>query len=154
MGKEGFVYCLSNKSYPGLLKIGVTRLHPIRRAKQLSAASGVPTPFKLVYFRDFNDSVLAEKLVHNELDHYRENNNREFFRIALDEAIRAIDKIADDKNVIFKDNIRDSKEHDRMSESIATPFAELFASFAPSDAPLLTEDEQKQCRALERRLKR
>jgi hypothetical protein len=45
IGNE-FIYVLSNPSFPGLLKIGYTRKDIGIRVKDLSKATGVPTPFK------------------------------------------------------------------------------------------------------------
>ena len=59
MTNQGYVYILSNISMPGLLKIGMTRLDPTKRVKELSSSTGVPTPFNLVYYREFNDCVAA-----------------------------------------------------------------------------------------------
>src|SRR5688572_6679317 len=45
----GYLYVLINPSLPGLVKIGKTNRDPEQRAAELSAATGVPTPFVLVY---------------------------------------------------------------------------------------------------------
>lgn len=85
-----WVYVLSNASMPGCLKIGYTTLNPEKRAKQLSSSTGVATPFIVEYsFRCF-DAELLEGELHKFFSSYRINNNREFFRLSLDEVKKAI----------------------------------------------------------------
>ncbi len=45
MSGNGYVYVLMNSSMRGLVKIGKTEREPEERAKELSASTGVPTPF-------------------------------------------------------------------------------------------------------------
>jgi len=45
----GFIYIMSNPSFPYLLKIGKTTRTTIERAKEISSSSGVPTSFKIDY---------------------------------------------------------------------------------------------------------
>ena len=60
------VNILSNPGMPGLLKIGMTRfVLTTRRVQELSSATGVPTPFQLVYYREFHDCVAAELEIHS-----------------------------------------------------------------------------------------
>lgn len=156
-GKEGFLYILANQSYPGLLKVGVTRLHPLQRMDQLSAASGVPTPFKLKYYRDFDDVFKAETLIHQMLAEYRVNESREFFRLGLDEVIKHIEKLVHrewnlkSRGVVDRDEDQQDVKQ-RLEKETPTPFADLYASFEPSDDPNLNEDEERQCRELEKSL--
>ena len=78
---SGFVYVMINVSYTGLVKIGKTTKDPDERAKELSSATGVATPFIVVYKRQFNNCHVAEKVIHNVLEEqgYRVNTMREFF---------------------------------------------------------------------------
>jgi hypothetical protein len=81
-----------NVSMQGLVKIGRTQRDPDERARELSAATGVPTPFVLVFDAYFQDSARAEAYVHTLLEtrNYRVTNNREFFVAPVKEAILAI----------------------------------------------------------------
>lgn len=45
---RGWVYIITNKSMPGLLKIGYTMKDPRSRAKELEG-TGIPTPYEVVY---------------------------------------------------------------------------------------------------------
>jgi len=65
MKKDGFIYILINNSMDGLVKIGKTKRDPTERINELSSATGVPTPFILVYKEFFNDcdNVLSASLI-------------------------------------------------------------------------------------------
>ena len=45
---KGWIYCMSNKAFPSLLKIGQTKNLPTARAEQLYS-TGVPYPFKIEF---------------------------------------------------------------------------------------------------------
>ena len=60
--ESGYIYCLSNQSMPGLIKIGMTLRMPDKRAKELFT-TGVPTPFVV----EFHKQVENPKCF--ELDH-------------------------------------------------------------------------------------
>lgn len=78
----GWVYILTNRSLkPDYLKIGYTTNDPASRASEISAATGVATPFDVAYSEAVPDCVEAESLVHKKLANFRINDNREFFHI-------------------------------------------------------------------------
>jgi len=82
----GYVYILSNPGMPKLLKIGQTSGSIQRRVDQLSAATGVPTPFLIeAYFVSQTPSV-DEKKLHAELISSRVTG-REFFDLLLSDAL-------------------------------------------------------------------
>ena len=89
---EGYVYVMTNSSIEGQVKIGKTTRDPYERAKELSAATGVPTPFVVVFYKPFKDCSYAEKMIHRYLEKKgcRVNNNREFFSISTTEAIDVV----------------------------------------------------------------
>jgi hypothetical protein len=82
--KKGWIYCLSNKCIPGLLKIGQTKNCPQLRAEKLQT-TGVPLPFKLEIAKEVNNFEKKEKLIHSIFENFsrRINNKREFFEIDL-----------------------------------------------------------------------
>lgn len=96
---HGYVYILSNPGMPGLLKIGMTRFDPTRRVQELSSATGVPTPFQLVYYREFHDCVAAELEIHSifATKGLRYNDQREFFSVDTVEAINTLLSLDDEK---------------------------------------------------------
>lgn len=134
--KPGYIYIMSSASIP-YLKIGQTTDDPVVRAKQLSASTSAATPFHVAYARKVPDANLAERAIHVALAQYRVSDNREFFKVSLYEAARTLDALL----------IETFTMHDPP-----TPYAELFASFAPSESNELTPDEQRQCRVLGERL--
>jgi len=92
MSNAGYIYVLINPSMDGLVKIGKTTREPTGRAKELSGATGVPTPFVLAYDALFTDCSAAEEFVHALLEQkgYRVSSNREFFNASISEAIKAV----------------------------------------------------------------
>lgn len=91
--KEGFVYILSNKSMPGLIKIGCTQRDPQDRATELYA-TGVPFPFIVEAAVKTNEPKRLESRVHDLLGARRVHGRREFFHVAIDDALRAIEQAA------------------------------------------------------------
>jgi hypothetical protein len=87
---DELIYVLSNPTYPGLLKIGYTRKEIGIRIKDLSKATGVPTPFKLEYIFRCSNGMELESEIHRHLKEFRPNNQREFFDITLNQAVEAV----------------------------------------------------------------
>ena len=82
----GYVYILSNPGMPKLLKIGQTSGPIQRRVDQLSAATGVPTPFVVeAYFVSQSPSA-DEKKTHAAMASSRVAG-REFFDVSLSDAL-------------------------------------------------------------------
>lgn len=92
MDDLGYLYVLANSSMPGIVKVGKTNRSPEERADELSGATGVPTPFLIIYHQLFSTCGEAELFVHTYLAQrgYRVANNREFFSAPVNEVIRAI----------------------------------------------------------------
>ena len=91
---DSWVYVLSNKSQPGMYKIGYTSHDDVdKRVKQLSRSTSIATPFTLEWaFRCFNAERL-EGEVHKQLKGHRISKDREFFAISLNEAKEAIEDL-------------------------------------------------------------
>lgn len=97
VGKEGteYVYILSNKAMPGLLKIGSTQINPEKRRNDISRGTGIPLEFDVEWaYRCFRAEAI-EREVHKKLKEFRVNNKREFFRTDLETAIKSIEEIGD-----------------------------------------------------------
>lgn len=79
--EEGWVYCMSNKSMPGVVKVGKTKNHPQERADQLFT-TGVPEPFSVEFAKWVKNYSQKEKQLHSllETQYGRPSPNREFFR--------------------------------------------------------------------------
>lgn len=95
---DEIIYVLSNPTYPGLLKIGYTRKEIGIRIKDLSKATGVPTPFKLEYIFRCSNGMELESEIHRHLKEFRPNNQREFFDITLNQAIEAVKFLGNNHN--------------------------------------------------------
>jgi hypothetical protein len=89
------VYILESISMPDMVKIGYTKNNPEDRASQLSKSTGVPTPFNVVYSYSCFNGERIEKAVHKYFRKQRVNNQREFFYITADEAIKIIESLGD-----------------------------------------------------------
>lgn len=106
---------MMNPSYNGVVKVGKTARDPEERAKELSSATGVATPFVVVYKRLFRNCHLAERLAHEILTErgYRVNNNREFFSASIPDAIDIIIQLPDSDDEVdfasFDDNDYENK---------------------------------------------
>ena len=88
-----YVYVLVNKSVPNMVKIGMTTSTPDERARQISAATGVPTPWISVFSYACYRSDLLEGDIHQHLREYRVNNKREMFAIDSHTAQRVIEEL-------------------------------------------------------------
>ena len=75
---------------PDLLKIGSTKRSTEERKRELSKATGVPLEFQIAYEIFCLDIQELENSIHKDLEAYRINHNREFFRYDLNDAIRIV----------------------------------------------------------------
>lgn len=92
--RSGYVYVLANDAMPGLLKIGRTSRPPRVRARELSAATGVPGPFRVVHAVRVDDAVAVERGLHERLAGDRYRARREFFRLDERRAAALLDEAA------------------------------------------------------------
>jgi hypothetical protein len=95
--ERGWVYVLVNSSMPNMAKVGRTTRQPAERVAELSAATGVATPFVLAFEREFADCIQAEQDIHAELDRMgrRVAANREFFRGPTADIVHIVLNVAD-----------------------------------------------------------
>jgi len=108
---KGYIYILINPAINNCIKIGKTTREPEERLKELSSATGVPTPFILVYKKLFNDCDFAEKYIHSFLQDSgkRLNSSREFFNIPVHEAIDMVNNIYNKINNLTNENVTDDE---------------------------------------------
>lgn len=96
----GFIYVMRSAAHQkNIFKVGLTRRNAALRASELTRTTGSPDHFLVVQEWQVSDCVLAEKLIHEELQSYRINPGREFFmadysvvRSAIDAVIETLDK--------------------------------------------------------------
>jgi len=87
---KGWVYVISNRSMPGLVKIGYTMKDPELRASELNG-TGVPTPYAVDYEVLVEEPRSIEQKAHAGLSQYREG--KEWFRLSAEDAIAGIKNI-------------------------------------------------------------
>jgi len=93
---EGIIYIARNPAYKeDIYKVGKTERTnlAINRMVELSNHEGVAGQFEVVGYLLVEDIHEAEKICHQELKKYRYQNNREFFKINLNDLIRQIKDI-------------------------------------------------------------
>lgn len=89
---SGYLYVLTNPTMPGLSKVGKTTRQPADRVAELSGATGVASPFILIFQQPVDECDSAENWVHIKLERrgFRHANNREFFNGPIHEIISVI----------------------------------------------------------------
>jgi hypothetical protein len=97
----GYIYVMTNPDMPGTVKIGCTTHHPDQRAKQLSSAAGVPQPYQVIAFRQFDGWLVAEEKLHAMFRH--QSAGKEVFSITVEQAQRALNILSEpaDKGLEF-----------------------------------------------------
>jgi hypothetical protein len=87
----GWVYVLSTRELPDVLKIGMTTRTVEQRAAEINSATGVAIPFGVRRCWRVSDPQKAEQLVHVALAQHRLRNDREFFRVKFHDAVKVIE---------------------------------------------------------------
>ncbi|OQR63109.1 hypothetical protein B6E66_15850 [Streptomyces maremycinicus] len=88
---RGFVYVLSTREAPEMLKIGYTDRDPLTRAKEINSATGVITPWGVRGAWVVTHARRAEGDIHALLADYRIRKDREFFQMPFADAARVIE---------------------------------------------------------------
>jgi cold shock CspA family protein len=89
--EAGWIYILSTREQPDILKIGMTTRSVAQRVKEINSATGVLIPYAArKVFRVTNASV-AETELFSLLGPYRIRPDREFFRLPFGTAVRIIE---------------------------------------------------------------
>ncbi len=110
--KAGWIYIITNKALPDLIKIGFTEREGSVRAKELSV-TGLPYKYDVAYECKAYNAYSIEQKVHRLLK--EKNEGKEWFKVSLDEGIAAIRKAGGDHIVLEKNHIT-QKEWDRVKE--------------------------------------
>jgi len=91
MIQTGYLYCFSNSSMPGILKIGMTERSPKIRLNEANTTDTwrPPTKYKIEFAKFVNNPIEKEKTVHLLLEKYTErvDPRREFFRTSSQEVL-------------------------------------------------------------------
>jgi len=126
---SGFVYILHNPSFRAdRYKVGMTTKTPEERAAQLSAETGVPTPYEVLYSRHVKDCKEVEGLVHRHLADRRLHPRKEFFEVPLRVLIDVLDQAAKEIGIVIEEGHRQKRPMLRDDESLLARGEELEVS--------------------------
>ena len=119
---EGYIYCFSNSAFPKLLKIGMTQRTPEERLREANSCTWCPNPYEIVLAKKVTKPREKEKSIHLLLSKYgnRENKNREFFEIEIDEVKQFFNLI--DGEYHTNDNDNKIKKIKGKSNRLECPF--------------------------------
>jgi hypothetical protein len=95
----GWIYILSTREIPDLLKIGMTTRTVLERVREINNATGVAIPFGVRRCWRVTDPRQSEKLLHQILDGARLRADREFFRVDFLEVERRIQEALNQSGV-------------------------------------------------------
>ena len=104
MASGGFVYVITNRAMPGLVKVGRTTRMPEERARELGGA-GVPYPYEVRYALRTSAHRAVEAAAHKLLKAVRlqhEGGGVEWFACSVREARNAIKRAARKVDSIFQ----------------------------------------------------
>jgi len=117
---DGYIYCFSNASMPGILKVGMTERTPEERVKELFT-TGVPSPFKIEFAKRVKDAKGKESSLHLLLEQYTDRiyPRREFFRVSPEEVRKFFDLMDGEMwaETRKEEEGEDEEEEDTCSES-------------------------------------
>ena len=94
--RPGWIYCITNPSMPGLVKIGLTTGSVQARMRQLDT-TGVAEPFDMVEAWLTPDTKGDERRAHALLRRHRVRDNREWFRVDPEKAVRTLSPLFDER---------------------------------------------------------
>lgn len=94
---KGYIYCMSNASMPGIMKVGLTMRTPEERLKEANKSDTFkpPTLYQIEFAKYVTSPIIKERVLHDLLERYKEriHPQREFFRVSASEVRRFFDLI-------------------------------------------------------------
>jgi len=103
----GWVYILSTRESPKILKIGRTDRSVSERVREINSATGILVPWAARRTYRVRNASEAEAEIHRRLGEYRIRKDREFFEVPIGRAVE-----------IINDYLDESDQRDRWSGSI------------------------------------
>jgi hypothetical protein len=103
---------------PGLLKIGFTNRPIEQRIIELDNSSSIPTPFELEFCVRVKDAQGLERRLHSALHEFRVSNQKEFFRLLNEEAIKRILAILTSDEFASLDKVESSQISQLNNDSL------------------------------------
>ena len=153
MKEQGIVYVLTNPCMPGMVKIGMTERSEIDARMKELYTTGVPLPFECKYACKVEKSECAkiENALHKAFSPQRVNANREFFRIAPEQAIAILelfhheDVTAEVAQEIENDLTPEDKAAQEKSRTKRPPIHFLDMGLHVGDVLVFKQDESITC---------
>lgn len=99
---RGWVYVMTCRAMPGLVKVGATTKDPFARASELRGSNN-PHGFQVEYDVLVIEPFMLERAAHERLAHCREEGDGqavEFFRCAVDAAVLAIRSLTRGQHIV------------------------------------------------------
>jgi len=109
----GIVYCLTNPSMHGYIKIGKTT-DLEARLRSLDNTS-TPLPFDCIYAIEVDDHDQVERLLHETFGHSRTRSTREFFEVGQQHVLAAM-RLAGGRDVTRGHDVVEDEESKRALE--------------------------------------
>ncbi len=110
---EGYIYCFSNTSMPGVVKVGMTVRTPHVRLNEANSSDTwrPPTEYKLEFSKKVSNPKQKEHVLHKLLAKYTEriNPKREFFR-AEPKDVETFFELIDGDFYVIEDEEPEDKE--------------------------------------------
>ena len=123
----GTLYCFSNESMPGILKIGMTERTPEARLAEANSSDTwrPPTPYKIEFAKKVYNHKDKEKCLHILLEQYTEriHPRREFFRVSPEEVRKFFDLMDGEMWIQASDDLEeeDDVEEEENTSSDSAP---------------------------------
>ncbi len=121
---EGYIYCFSNPSMPGILKVGMTERTPEARLSEANSSDTwrPPTLYKIEFAKKIFAAKDKEKALHALLEQYtdRINPRREFFRVTPEEVRKFFDLMDGEMWVASRSVEEENPEDDDENEEAAS----------------------------------
>ena len=122
---DGYIYCFSNPSMLGILKVGMTERTPVIRLGEANASDTwrPPTPYKIEFAKKVSDASGKEKTLHTLLEQYTEriNPRREFFRVSPEEVRKFFDLM--DGEMWAETRVEEEEEEEEEEEDTSSDSA-------------------------------
>lgn len=111
---KGWIYIISNKAMPNVIKVGWSSKDPKERAQELG--TGAPFPYKVEYEALLDNPKEVEKLAHEMLAFVKAG--KEWFECDVPIAMKAVKKICENRKVYFENHLTDTKQKSPETISI------------------------------------
>jgi hypothetical protein len=116
-----YIYILVNRSIPNMVKIGMTTRTVEERAREISKATGVPTPWIPVYSFPCYASGILERRIHEHLRQYRVNEDKEMFGVTSNIAQQIIEDLGRDfTNILLAESIERNSHLEPPVDTVPT----------------------------------